>query len=704
MKYLNNRSYVDPTKCGKIYICAAKSDVDLINMISADIFESYKEDIIISFREDVEIANSSSFGSSFQYSLKEAQLVIAIITPNFVNQREDDGSLREFKYAINNDIPVLPIAMERGLEDVFNDKCGKLELIFHDSSIYYELFKEALHNVLLDSDMKSIVRKYFRGKIFISYRRQDLKRTKKLIDTIHKVDEFKDVGIWYDGELVPGKDYENEIFSQLSECKVAVMLITPKLLEQGNFIMNEYPRVKKMGIKILPYLAEYVDINEIKKYYDGIFDEYPEGITNTKELISILLEFFENHNETFDPEKLYYLGLANQYGIDFSIDCDKAIEYFRKSAKEDYEPAIMKLIELFESGDYKNTAQFIDCQKRYISILMEKTERPCKKQNVLVQEQLKLGNALSELGEFEEAISVLKATFDFFDLNPSYEQNFEYYMVLSRIHRDLGNVYKRYDKYDESRRMFILAEKASDDAERVSINEEEKTAVRFYYSTVAESIAMTILEKGEDEEIDLASSYIQIAIKPYESVLYSDTFSNDQRREVCRLYYEEGLIEEKKSEIMQKCGSSNQDLLEQLDWTICVLKNAYEYCIDSDYQDCIKDVEAYRQLTLIYEALKNMYWFKFLIEHSSDNLSKYEDYLIKMMGIFTNVNQDKTAHNALIQKVNECISMGEFFAKRNYKDKAIEFYKLALNGLRGAGFSEIGKDIKTIKRIIKQLS
>ena len=75
-----------------------------------------------------------------------------------------------------------------------------------------------------------------------------------------------------------------------------------------------------------------------------------------------------------------------------------------------------------------------------------------------------------------------------------------------------------------------------------------------------------------------------------------------------------------------------------------------------------------------------------------------------MMEIFIKVDQDKTAHNALIQKANECISMGEFFAKRNYKDKAIDFYKLALNGLRGAGFSEIGKDIKTIKRIIKQLS
>ena len=262
MAVISNRSYIDKLNSARLYCCFAYDDMDLFKTIAADIFSCYEKDLFISFRKDVQIGDRST-GTDLSGELLEAKAMILIVSNNFLNQNDNDGSMAEFRTAVENNIPILPIAVEKELEDKFNKKCGKLELIFKYDVSYSEVLRENLNRVLADIEIKKRIRQNFYGNIFLSYRRLDLKFAKETMKFVHGIRRCEDVGIWYDGALVPGNDYEEQIFEHLEKCDLVLMIVTSRLLEPGNFIMNEYPRVKERKKKILPYIVEDVDTSKL---------------------------------------------------------------------------------------------------------------------------------------------------------------------------------------------------------------------------------------------------------------------------------------------------------------------------------------------------------------------------------------------------------------------------------------------------------
>lgn len=81
-----------------------------------------------------------------------------------------------------------------------------------------------------------------RNKVFISYSHQDtewLKRVRGHLDMINY--EVADSSIWDDTKIRPGKRWENEIKTALSETKVAVFLITSNFLSSEYINENEIP-------------------------------------------------------------------------------------------------------------------------------------------------------------------------------------------------------------------------------------------------------------------------------------------------------------------------------------------------------------------------------------------------------------------------------------------------------------------------------
>ena len=706
MAILANRSYIHKLSCARIHCCLAHEDAYILNDIAADIFYCYDRDAFVSFRNDISIGNHGT-GTDLSGTISESQLVVAIISGNFLEQKASDGSMEEFRYAIQNNIPVLPIVIESDLEEKFNKKCGKLELIFKYSDSYYEVLKENLRRILANEEIKKQIREHFYGNIFLSYRRSDLKHAKETMRTVHSFKNCTDVGIWYDGALVPGMDYEKEIFEHLSKCDCVLMIVTPRLLEPENFIMKEYPRVKKSGMKIIPYIAEDVDVNELSKYYNGLFDEYQFGIKGENELMMALSAIYPEHNDNWDAEHNYYIGMAHLYGVDFENDVEKAINYFNCSADNGYIAALAKLVEIYEQGigTEVNPEYAIKYQKEYVSRLKDKEKLPCISSTILVKEMLKLGSLFEKNKDYQEAGNTYREIYSLFDLNPKAEQQKDYYIALAEIYERMGLLEKSLANYYEARQSFNLAENCLKNAERVAIGQDERKQVDLVYSRIAENIAMTILDLGNEVDLNLADMYIQLAIKPYEDNFYADNEDNNKKKILSRLYYEEGKLERRIFDVMcRENGTDKGKLIDQLEWISGILGNALEVCTDIDFDESIKNIADYYQLILILEELKNTYYVKFLLQPSSANLIRYERYLDQMMNIFMNVNQDATARNALINKINECIHMGEFFATRGYKEKAKGFYEWALKGMRKAGLSEQGEEIETVKSIIEQLS
>lgn len=706
MGVIANRSYIEKMDSARIFCSVAAEDAYILTEIAADVFSVYEKDAFLSFRQEIPMGNAST-GSELTGDESEAQVVIAIISSNYLNQKTTDAGMVEFRYAVEHNIPILPIVIEAGLEDTFNHKCGKLELIFKYQESYAEILRENLNRLLLGGEIKKQIREHFYGSIFLSYRRLDLARAKETMKMVHGFDRCQDIGIWYDGALVPGKDYEEEIFEHLERCDCVLMMVTARFLEAGNFIMNEFPRVKAAGMKILPYLVEDVDLEQLSEAYPGILDEYPCGIRGEEQLQSVLYEIFPSYEGAWSGETNYFIGLANLYGVDFEHDTEKAIHYLQRAAEAGYQPALVELVRIYDQGIgiASNRDQAILYQEKYVAVLKKNQTTPLDIPNRYAEEVLQLGRLYEKNNDDSMALANYQEIITESDFELKHGRKKEYYLFLAKIYEAIGLLAQRRKDFDGARENLFYAEKCMDNADRVTENQEERDVVAYAYSRIAEEIAMMFLTSNREGSLVLADTYIQIAIRPYEENCRRDDFDNVKKEILSRLYYEEACIEREKLKATCKDGSADKEgILDQLDWIGSLLHCAMEFCTETDFNESVRNVEAYHSLILILEELKNTHHLKFKMQATGGNLSRYESDLREMMHILMNVNRSAVANRALANKINECVWQGNEFAEHHYDDKAIEFYQLALEGMRKNGSSEQSYEIKTVKGIIEQLS
>lgn len=706
MSVISNRSYIDKLNCARIFCCAAFDDGYMVNEIISDIFKCYEEDAFIKFRDDIGIGQSS-LGSNMPEKLAEMQMMVVIVSKHFLNQDPADGSMEDFHYALKHNIPILPISIEQGLEEQFNKKCGKFQLIFkYNENTYYNLLNESLRRLLVSAGIKNQVRTSFDGSIFLSYRRMDLEYAKAVMEKVHSFDICKSVGVWYDGALVPGYDYEEEIFEHINRCNCILMIVTSQLLEEGNFIMKEYPHARKKGIKIIPFVADDVDIVSLSKCYEGLFAEYPNGIRNYEELNSVLETIFIKKNEEMSIEQIYYIGLANLYGIDFEINTQRALAYILRAAENGYCEAYKKLVEIYEMGVGMevNEELAIKYQSEYIKCLQRQSteEKTAELTEYIIDEIYKLGDMLLKENNPEEARRRYLSVLDYYDMNTRGEKSYKHYLDISKVYENIGVLEGKIGNHDEALSNLLLAEKYTDEADRVATEANERKSITFIHALIAEKIALAYSNR---KNLEMALRYSLIAAKPYEKIWGTEEMDNAKRKVLSRLYYEQGNIEMQIFLSEYENNQSDKDkLVEDLVYIMGIYRNAEEHCIDVDLLSNITNIEAYRNLTLIKEEIKNIYYRLFMLKPNSHYLSTYMYCLKEEMDIFMNVSMNDVAQNALKQKIRECIRMGEFLVKNRLNREAKKFYLLGYNGMKKLKLSSNSNDMKTICRIISQLS
>lgn len=354
-----------------VYFCCHINDFDrCFEEISNEILA--KQNCAIWYTD-----KSVDHDEEFLFDLKQMQLFVMPITTNLLCSPNEALDV-EFKFAIENHIPVLPLMQDKGLNELFNKKCGELQFLDkHNTDItgisYDEKLEKYLSSVLIGDELAEKIRDAFDAYVFLSYRKKDRKYAQELMQLIHKNDFCRDIAIWYDEFLTPGENFNVSIKDALQKSELFVLTVTPNLVNEINYIMTtEYPMARQGGKTILPAELVPTDRQKLYEQYEDI--PAPTDAHNEAELSETLLESIKKiavKENDASPEHNFLIGLAYLDGIDVETDCKRATSLIISAAESGLLDAMQKLVTMYEKGKgvAKDYRQALKWQRRVVDNL-----------------------------------------------------------------------------------------------------------------------------------------------------------------------------------------------------------------------------------------------------------------------------------------------------------------------------------------------
>lgn len=390
----------------RVYFCCHPNDFKkCFKLVSDEILA--KQDCVIWYKEEPTIYDENFFAD-----LKQMQLFVMPVTTNLLCT-ENDALDVEFKFAIENHIPVLPLMQESGLEELFDKRCGELQFLdknnMDSTAISYdEKLQKYLEAVLIGDELAEKIRAAFDAYVFLSYRKKDRRYAQELMRLIHKNDFCRDIAIWYDEFLTPGENFNDSIKEALQKSGLFVLTVTPNLLEEPNglpnFVMGkEYPMAREEGKPVLPAELVPTDRDKLAEKYADI--PKPANAYNDLELSEALLDSIKKMNikdNDVSPEHNLFIGLAYLDGIDVEVDYERALELILMSAQSGLMQAMDKLVEMyrFGKGVARDYNQAIVWQRNKIERMLLAVES-----NFEISERLKVFEEVVLLGDYYKEVS-----------------------------------------------------------------------------------------------------------------------------------------------------------------------------------------------------------------------------------------------------------------------------------------------------------
>lgn len=449
------RAGTSPQGKQRVFVCGLKKDI-------AKYLDGIAEDILsvsdcAVWYEDPE----ADYDDATLLSLLESMaLFVFVLTGDLLSS--DNQAIRVvLPFAKENCRAILPIKTDEIDGDRFNiffDRANYLDKFKVDPTAvpYMEKLRIFLNTVLLDEEMATCVRQAFDAYIFLSYRKKDRYFAQKLIKKIHERAFCRDVAVWYDEYLTPGRNFHDSIMAVLDKCDLFTLAVTPNTLKKPNWVLeHEIPDALEANKTIL--VTELVKTDKTDLYEE--FDALPESTdvddeyAFTKALREALRDV-DLMKKNSDPEHNLYIGLAYLLGIDTEIDHVRALELITGSAQEDCIYAISMLVKMYRTGqgvriDYQEALKWQERETEYYRREFEAGKSDGGKYSVSL---LALSEACLELGDRErtrEALSRFKALLD------RYPERFQPRSRFVYFHK-LGNIAK--DEYDHEEALHCYRE------------------------------------------------------------------------------------------------------------------------------------------------------------------------------------------------------------------------------------------------------
>ena len=253
----------------------------------------------------------------------------------------------DFCFAQKKHIPVLPIMLESGIDEIYSkeENFGELQYLnpydFDLTAISYEeKLKKHLESVLISDELAERIRDAFDAYIFLSYRKEDRKLANELMQAVHSNELCQNIAIWYDEFLTPGESFKENIQKLLADSKLFALLVTPNLPKrrsngEKNFVAkHEYPDAKKSGIKILPVEMETTDKSQLYAEFGDIPECYRFDDEADKARFIETISYLAHQESKDNPEHNYLLGLAYLEGIDVEVNYELALQLLISAKNE----------------------------------------------------------------------------------------------------------------------------------------------------------------------------------------------------------------------------------------------------------------------------------------------------------------------------------------------------------------------------------
>lgn len=298
----------------------------------------------------------------YEYTLRlrEMQLLIIPITDSFL-LRPNRARELDLPYALQFGIPVLPLMLAEGREELFDRLCGHIHFIDRracdvTTQTWEQKIWRFMSRILVDDEQREMIRRAFWPRLFLSYRKKDRMLAQRLMTRIHDIPDWRDVAIWYDEYLLPGKDFMDAISDAMKSSKLFLLCVTENLINEDNFVrQTEYPEARRLAMPVLPVIMDEMTEEQLRtlgKMYKAIpagigYDDLGQALAGlTGPLIG---EAALRRQE--EPRHLYLVGLAYLNGIEVETDHGRARVLLTQAAGGGYIPAVEKLAGMYRIGE-----------------------------------------------------------------------------------------------------------------------------------------------------------------------------------------------------------------------------------------------------------------------------------------------------------------------------------------------------------------
>lgn len=505
------RGNVSPQGKQKVFVCGIKEDIQLyLDGIADDILKL--NDCAIWYMDP-----EKEYDDETLLSLIDGITLFVFILTNRLLFSDDPLIRSILSFAKDNCRAILPIKTESIDDNQFNeifDSANYLDKFAEDPTAvrYDEKLRVFLSNVLVSEALAMEVRQAFDAYIFLSYRKKDRYFAQKLVKKIHERDFCRDIAVWYDEYLTPGRNFEDVIRDMMNKSSLFAVAITPHILEEGNWVLkHEIPDALNTEKKIL--LAELAKVDTESLYRQ--FDKLPEctDAENDEALTRALQEAFSDMDlmkNAGSPEHNFKIGLAYLMGIDTEIDRERALQLITGAAKEDYIDAIRMLVAMYRSGQgvKTNFIKALSWQERETDYYKREYIVGGSDGKMYAVSLFSLSEAYLELGDRKKAREVMSDLRYLLDNHP--ESRMEERTNFVFYHK-LGNIAKDGYEHEEALKCY---QKALEEAERIAEKDHSLQAKQ----DLALAHAMPGMIYRREKKIDAALPHTLEAFRIYKEL------------------------------------------------------------------------------------------------------------------------------------------------------------------------------------------
>lgn len=332
---------------------------------------------------DPKDAEGTSEFENVLLDIKNTQLVVFAVTSNLLTKSSFAMEII-YRFVLKNNIPILPIVMEPDLDNFYNLQFGNLQYLqpnIEDKTIlpFEEKLRNYLSKVLVGDEVADRIRAAFAAYIFLSYRKKDRELAQKLMKMIHNNPKYRDVAIWYDEYITPGKDFSETIFEALRKSRIFALAVTPSILEPGNYVLDkEYAEAIKEQIPVIPFELENTDHLLLYDLFKGL----PECVSADEielweEKYSYILDKIAFEPSFDDVQHNYLIGLAYLDGIDVEVDFKTAEKLIREAADAGLKEAVETMAEMYHNGKgvKRDFHKYLEWADKLLDLLKNRWEK-----------------------------------------------------------------------------------------------------------------------------------------------------------------------------------------------------------------------------------------------------------------------------------------------------------------------------------------